>query len=233
MKKLRVNRKSLITNKTTILNCSKILLPLIPSWKNTFKRSINELSIISDLIEKRKIHDEYYYPDTRDIFKAFELTPLNKVRVVIFDTDPQTTGLCYSILKKDDRPTNSLNNIFKELNRVYNDYKNNNDLTYWALQGVLLLSISLTYPKNKPKGHFEYFLWMPFIVKVLEDISKVRPNCIYILWGKDVEIIKDYILGNPHILEYPKSLKSGILGCNHFIMVNDILKQLNEQQIRW
>jgi len=61
------------------------------------------------------------YPAGKDIFRAFWLTPFDKVRVVILGQDPyhgpnQAHGLCFSV-QRTIRPPPSLQNIFWELNR--------------------------------------------------------------------------------------------------------------------
>src|SRR3972149_669391 len=59
------------------------------------------------------------FPPGAKIFRAFDLCPVDAVRVVILGQDPyhgpgQANGLCFSV-NPDVRPPPSLQNIFKEL----------------------------------------------------------------------------------------------------------------------
>jgi len=90
------------------------------------------------------------YPPPQDVFAAFNLCPLQKVKVVIVGQDPyhgpgQAQGLAFSIRQGIKAPP-SLRNIFKEaMSDVgIDDPKNNGNLEGWAKQGVLLLNTVLT-----------------------------------------------------------------------------------------
>ena len=70
-----------------------------------------------------KVKEEYgkyqIFPPADDIFNAFHLTPLSKVKVVILGQDPyhnvgQAHGLCFSVKKGVQVPP-SLVNIYQEL----------------------------------------------------------------------------------------------------------------------
>ena len=61
------------------------------------------------------------YPPDSEVFTAFDLTPLDKVKVVILGQDPyhspnQAHGLSFSV-KKGVKPPPSLANIYKELSK--------------------------------------------------------------------------------------------------------------------
>jgi uracil-DNA glycosylase len=58
------------------------------------------------------------FPPGKHIFRAFDLTPFDKVKVVILGQDPYHTpgaamGFCFSV-PEGNRPQPSLQNIFKE-----------------------------------------------------------------------------------------------------------------------
>src|SRR3989344_9467255 len=89
------------------------------------------------------------YPSPKNIFRAFDETPFEKVRVVILGQDPyhgqgQANGLCFAV-SPDVKPPPSLQNIFKELESdVGHPVSHDPDLLRWAKQGVLLLNATLT-----------------------------------------------------------------------------------------
>ncbi len=240
--------KPSITNDTPILDAAQLLIPPMSTWATTFNRSIPELAIISDTISKRVLTEGHFLPDTVNLFKAFELTPLDKVRVVVIGQDPypallpdgrpRAQGLAFSVQKGDSIP-GSLRNIFVEIQKSYPQWPmpENGDLTKWAIQGLFLLNICLTCPPNNAGGHAKYMVWFPFILKVLEDIARVRPNCIYVLWGAEAMKIRKYV-GEKSILltaahPSPMSAQRGFFGCGHFKQINDLLEQMGEPIIQW
>ena len=89
------------------------------------------------------------FPPADDIFNAFHLTPLKKVKVVILGQDPyhnngQAHGLCFSVKKGVDIPP-SLVNIYQELHDDLGcTIPDHGCLTKWAEQGVLMLNTVLT-----------------------------------------------------------------------------------------
>ena len=93
------------------------------------------------------------FPPADDIFNAFHLTPLSRVKVVILGQDPyhnvgQAHGLSFSVKPGVQTPP-SLVNIYQELHEDLGCYiPNNGYLTKWAEQGVLLLNTVLTNPKH-------------------------------------------------------------------------------------
>jgi len=209
-----------------------------PGWKNTFSDNKQILMIISDLVAKDSLNVQIY-PDLRDTFKCFELTPLSKIKVAIIGQDPyhngSATGLAFSC-KTGTNP--SLNNIYKEINNSYPEAKfNSGDLTHWALQGVLLLNTSLTVRANEPNSHSKYDLWAPFISKVIKQINESNPSCIYVLWGREAQKITKFLSSRNRILTagHPSPLNrtGNFLGCGHFKEINKILESEGKETISW
>ncbi len=88
------------------------------------------------------------YPEGKNIFRAFDTTPFDQVKVVILGQDPYHTpgaamGLSFSI-PNGSKAQPSLKNIFKELESDLGIKRIETDLTDWAEQGVLLLNAVLT-----------------------------------------------------------------------------------------
>ena len=110
----------------------------------------------------RTVNEEYktqvIYPPADEIFNAFALTPLNKVKVVILGQDPyhepgQAHGLCFSVRPDVEIPP-SLVNIYKELHEdVGCRIPNNGYLVKWAQQGVLMLNTVLTVRAHRANSH--------------------------------------------------------------------------------
>ena len=110
----------------------------------------------------KKVNEEYsryqIFPPADDIFNAFHLTPLSKVKVVILGQDPyhnvgQAHGLCFSVKKGVDIPP-SLVNIYKELHDDLGcTIPNHGCLTKWAEQGVLMLNTVLTVRAHQANSH--------------------------------------------------------------------------------
>ena len=197
-------------------------------------------------ILKKKILQEKaktaVFPQGKNIFKAFELTPLNDVKVVILGQDPyhnegQANGLCFSVNENISQPP-SLKNIFKEIkNDLKIELPISGNLERWANQGVLLLNSILTVSKNQAGSH-KNFGWENFTNKVIQIISNKKENIIFLLWGKFaqsklsiIDSSKHHILVAAH--PSPFSAHSGFFGCKHFSKTNQILYQLGKQQIKW
>lgn len=141
-------------------------------------------------------------PNKEDIFKAFRLTNLPDIKVVIIGQDPYhsiinntkkvATGLAFGINNSGYIPP-SLKNIIKELESDLNVLALNFDYTMesWANQGVLMLNTALTVQKGNPGSHAEY--WKSFTIKVMEILNKKGNNIVFILWGSHAQSFKKYL----------------------------------------
>lgn len=210
-----------------------------------------------DLILKEEIKKEYFaklgifvkkeyknkiiFPKYENIFNALKLTDYDQVKVVILGQDPyhginEAHGLSFSVQKGVKRPP-SLNNIFKEL---YDDLKikrENNDLTDWAKQGVLLLNSVLTVEKDKAFSH-QGKGWEIFTDEIIKKLNERKKPVIFVLWGtaarKKKELInlnKHYVIESAH--PSPLSAYHGFFGSRPFSKINNILKSNNEKEIEW
>lgn len=181
------------------------------------------------------------YPPAKLTFNAFNLTPLNELKIVLLGQDPyhqprQAMGLSFSVPTGVPVPP-SLVNIFKELNADLGVKPNTSgDLSKWARQGVLLLNSILSVEANKPASHSN-FGWQEFTDAVIAKLSKQKENLIFLLWGNFAKAKKALIDTNKHfVLEaaHPSPLaRTGFLGCKHFSKSNEILKQLGKNPIEW
>ena len=219
------------------------------TWENVFKESEYEFITISERLENEEILYGMYFPLKKNIFSAFELTPLKLVKVVIVGQDPyhqliigndgdpkpRAQGLSFSVSKYDMIPS-SLDNIYKELYNTYPGFiiPNHGDLTKWATQGVLLLNSCLTVRANKPGSHSE--LWLGFIKRVCKAIAKHNPRCVFLLWGMEAQKLKIMIGEKSVILETahpsPKTENKGFFGYNSTIIFSTNSKSSNVSTVQ-
>lgn len=183
------------------------------------------------------------YPKPQDLFKAFDLTPFDEVKVVILGQDPyhgsgQAHGLCFSV-QDGVTPPPSLKNICKEIESdlgIKKDFSKGN-LEEWGRQGVLLLNAILSVIASQPASHRGQG-WEEFTDTVIKTISDQREGVVFLLWGNFarskkalIDTSKHLVLEAPH--PSPFSAHTGFLGCKHFSQANEYLKGTGEKGIEW
>lgn len=223
---------------------------------SNFKKNLQEKSWITNLgdelvqpyfkILELKLSQEYatktIYPPKEQIFSAFNLTPFEKVKVVIIGQDPyhgpnQAHGLCFSVQPGIKNPP-SLANIYKEIESDLNiKMPPHGHLKAWAEQGVLMLNSILTVEAGKPMSH-KNLGWEKFTDHVINLINEKKENVVFMLWGspahakaKNVDPKKHYILKSVH--PSPLSSYRGFFGCKHFSQCNDYLISKGIEPINW
>ena len=170
------------------------------------------------------------------------LTPLNKVKVVILGQDPyhgegQAHGLSFSVRKGVKTPP-SLRNIYKELHKDLSyEVANHGDLSKWAEQGVLLLNSVLSVEKGCAASHKNKG-WEILTNYIISQISDRCQNVVFLLWGayaqkkgKTIDTDKHLVLQSVH--PSPLSAHRGFIGCGHFSKTNRYLRQNNLAEIDW
>lgn len=217
-------------------------IKLEPNWKSVLisefeKHYWSELTtFVKDQYKSTKI-----YPPASNIFRAFNLCPFDKVKVVIIGQDPyhgagQANGLSFAVNKGINLPP-SLQNIFKEIkNDLGVDPIQSGDLSRWASQGVLMLNAVLTVKAGTPASHKDKG-WETFTTSAIKALNDNRENIVYILWGKYAqvkgEIIdrnKNLVLTSAHPSPYSASM---FFGHHHFSKANEYLKSHNLEPIDW
>ena len=197
---------------------------------------------LKDEIDKR-YETSNVFPEKQNIFKAFTLTSLDNLKVVILGQDPyhgfaQAQGLSFSTPANIKNPP-SMVNILKEINDDLQkkSFCEDGDLTPWAKDGVLLLNTILTVEESKPKSHHNLG-WEIFTDNIIKYINDNCKDIVFILWGspaiaktKLIDTKKHHILSAPH--PSPLSSYRGFFGCKHFSKTNEILKNLGKEQINW
>ena len=182
------------------------------------------------------------FPPAGQIFRAFDLCPFDKVRVVIIGQDPyhdfnQAHGLCFSVQEGVPAPP-SLLNIYKELQRdLAKPIPSSGDLTHWAQQGVLLLNATLTVEAHKAGGH-QGKGWEELTDAAIQALNNQRSNIVFMLWGSYAQRKGQFIDRKRHLVltavhPSPLSAYRGFIGCGHFSKANEYLLQHGQPPINW
>ena len=182
------------------------------------------------------------YPPGSLIFNAFNLTPFDKVKVVILGQDPyhepgQAHGLCFSVQPGTTFPP-SLLNIFQELHSdIGMPIPMTGNLDGWARQGVLLPNATLTVRAHQAGSH-QHHGWETFTDAAIQRLSEQKNGIVFLLWGSYaqakealIDHNKHFILKAPH--PSPLSAYRGFFGCKHFSKTNQLLSQSGQTPIRW
>ncbi|MDB5232790.1 MAG: uracil-DNA glycosylase, family 1 [Chitinophagaceae bacterium] len=214
------------------------------SWKEVLRSEFVKpyFGQIAAHLKMEKATGAMIFPPGPLIFNAFNLTPFNKIKVVILGQDPyhgigQAHGLSFSVLP-GIKPPPSLKNIFKELHDdVGISIPTTGDLTNWARQGVLLLNAILTVRSAEPASHAKIG-WTNFTDAVIRTISEKKEGIIFLLWGSYaqqkqelIDATKHYVLKAAH--PSPFSADKGFFGCRHFSKANEILMKQGLDPIDW
>ena len=182
------------------------------------------------------------YPKADEIFTAFHLTPLDKVKVVFIGQDPyhnegQAHGLCFSVKPRVEIPP-SLVNIYQELKDDLGcRIPNHGCLTSWADQGVLLLNTVLTVQAHKPMSH-RGVGWEQFTDAAIQKVNEQDRPIVFILWGKPAQE-KEKMLNNPkHLIlkaphPSPLSAYRGFFGSKPFSQTNNFLASHGVEPVNW
>ena len=182
------------------------------------------------------------YPAGRNIFRAFDCCPVDKIKVVIIGQDPyhgpgQANGLCFSVGEGVPFPP-SLRNILQEVHTdVGAPIPTSGELERWAEQGVLLLNAVLTVRAHEAASHAGRG-WERFTDAVVKAIAERKEGVVYMLWGSYAQkkgsiadSSKNLILKAVH--PSPLSAYRGFFGCKHFSAANDYLASIGKEPIRW
>lgn len=214
------------------------------SWKRVLAAEFDKeyfLQLAETLHEKKR-SGEVIYPPGPLIFNAFNLTPFDKVKVVIIGQDPyhgpgQAEGLSFSVPEGVSCPP-SLVNIYKEIQNdlgVDMSHKNGS-LKGWAQQGVFLLNAILSVKAGAPASHSRIG-WDIFTDAVIRTLSEQRSGIVFLLWGNFARSKKELIDTSMHYVfeaAHPSPLARGaFFGCRHFSKTNEALISQGLTPIDW
>ncbi|MBC6415560.1 MAG: uracil-DNA glycosylase [Bdellovibrionales bacterium] len=214
------------------------------SWKNYLKGEFEKeyMKKLKSFLKEEMRQNKKIYPKGSEYFLALNLTPFNKVKVVILGQDPyhgyaQAHGLCFSVRKETKIPP-SLLNIYKELSEDLGiPMAQHGFLKSWAEQGVLLLNNTLTVEAGKATSH-KGKGWEKFTDKIIEVLNEEKENLVFILWGRFAGEKGSLVDGSKHFVlkaahPSPFSADHGFFGCRHFSKTNQYLKSKGIQEIDW
>jgi uracil-DNA glycosylase len=214
-----------------------------PSWKEKLEEEFGKeyFKELTDFVKKEYLSGTVY-PLPKDIFRAFELCPFDKVKVVILGQDPyinqgEAIGLSFAVNEGVRLPP-SLRNIFKEIEEDLGTKPNQSgDLSRWAKQGVLLLNATLTVRAKSSNSH-QGKGWEKFTDAVIKVLSEERENLVFILWGNyakqkgaHIDRSKHCVIESTH--PSPFSAHNGFFGSKPFSKTNEYLRNHKIEPIDW
>lgn len=213
------------------------------SWRQVLQPEFDKpyFELLTNFV-RRAYQTTQCFPPAGQIFRAFDLCPFDKVRVVIIGQDPyhdvnQAHGLCFSVQDGVPAPP-SLVNIYKELNRdLGNPIPTSGNLTHWAEQGVLLLNATLTVEAHKAGSH-QGKGWEELTDAAIQALNNQRSNIVFMLWGSYAHRKGQFIDRRKHLVltavhPSPLSAYRGFIGCGHFSQANNYLLQHGQSPIAW
>ena len=219
-------------------------IQLEDSWKSRLLAEFSKpyMQSLKAFLTEELNKGKTIYPRGREYFRALDLTPFDKVRLIIIGQDPyhgpgQAHGLCFSV-REGIPPPPSLVNIYKELQSDLGvPISSSGLLEAWAGQGVLLLNSVLTVEAGRPNSHRGKG-WEEFTDQIIALLNRERQRLVFLLWGRhaaekanSVDPEKHLILKAPH--PSPFSADRGFFGCRHFSRANDGLKSHGLAPIDW
>ena len=197
---------------------------------------------LKSFLRSEKSAGKVIYPPGREMFAAFNFTPLEQVRVVILGQDPyhgpgQAHGLCFSVRHGVQLPP-SLVNIYKELQSDLGVAPATHGcLTHWAEQGVLLLNSVLSVERGRAASH-QGQGWEQFTDRAVEVVNRECEHVVFMLWGAYaqrkgavIDTDRHLVLKAPH--PSPLSAHRGFLGCRHFSQANSWLESMGRGAVDW
>lgn len=214
-----------------------------PSWKEKLQGEFDKpyFKELTDFVNE-EYESAIVYPRLKNIFRAFELTPFNAVKVVILGQDPyhgpnQAIGLSFEVEEGVTLPP-SLRNIYKEIESDLGEKPlANGDLSRWAAQGVLLMNSTLTVRAGAPGSH-QGKGWEEFTDAAIKALSEDREHVVFILWGNYARTKGMHINRTKHLViesahPSPFSARNGFFGSRPFSKTNEYLELKGGRVIDW
>jgi len=218
--------------------------PLPDSWNAYLGEEFSApyMQKLRGFLAEEKAAHKVIYPHSSHWFRAFELTPLDQVKVVILGQDPyhgphQAHGLCFSVRPGVPTPP-SLQNIYKELaSDVATTPVSHGFLESWAEQGVMLLNSVLTVEQGNAGSHRNRG-WETFTDRAIQVINEQCDGVVFLLWGSYAQKKASFVDRNKHLVLHaphpsPLSAHRGFFGTRHFSQANTFLEKRGLEPIQW
>jgi uracil-DNA glycosylase len=188
-------------------------------------------------------------PQIKDVFKAFTICSLDKLRVVIIGQDPYmefrnnepvATGIAFA--NRADTPDRNLSPSLKVIKDSVIDFTlpHGNiifdpSLEKWEEQGVLLINSALSCERGKAGSHS--LIWRPFMRTFITHLSRYKTGVVYVLMGSDAQTLEKFIAGGNHVLRvhHPAYyVRTGTpMPSDLWRKINLILDGQNGEKIKW
>ena len=219
-------------------------IKLEPSWKSRLEGEFaaDYMKRLGQFLRAEIAAGKKIYPRGSEIFRAFSLTPFDKVKAVILGQDPyhgpgQAHGLSFSVPAGITKPP-SLQNIFRELQSDLGIFPPpNGNLENWAKAGVLLLNSCLTVADGHAAAHAGKG-WERFTDAAIDQLNKHKRNVVFILWGRKaqekcakIDQSRHFVIASAH--PSPLAAHNGFFGSAPFSKTNAYLNQHGVTPINW
>jgi len=212
------------------------------SWEKVLEQEMGKPYFRKLMLDLDQDYEkETIFPDKNEIFQAFQLTPYDRVKVVIIGQDPyhekgQAEGLAFSV-KKGVKIPPSLRNIFKELESDLGiDKPDHGSLVSWAKEGVLLLNTVLTVREGEANSHARMG-WKIFTDEVIKKLGERKEPVVFILWGNQAKEKEKFIASHHRIISSahpsPLSARRGFFGSKPFSIANGYLMAMGKEPVEW
>ena len=219
-------------------------IKLDESWRAPLREEFERpyMQALQQFLEEEKAAGKRIFPKGGEYFRALDLTPLDKVKVVILGQDPyhgegQAHGLCFSV-RPGVRTPPSLVNIYKELKSDLGlAPPRHGFLEHWAQQGVLLLNSVLTVEMGRAASHQKRG-WEEFTDAIIRLVNSQAEPVVFLLWGAYEQRKAAFVDQTRHLVlkaahPSPLSAHNGFLGCRHFSQANAFLEAKGRGAVDW
>ncbi len=220
------------------------MVMLHESWKGPLQTEFDApyMAVLKDFLVAERDRGKRIFPKGSEWFHALDVTPLERVRVVILGQDPyhgegQAHGLCFSV-KPGVRPPPSLINIYKEMKSDLGlEPPSHGNLEAWARQGVLLLNAVLTVEAGLAASH-QGKGWERFTDAVIRLVNDQPRPVVFILWGSYAQRKAAFVDRQRHLVlasahPSPLSAHNGFFGSRPFSKANEFLIANDQDPIDW
>ncbi|WP_330857388.1 uracil-DNA glycosylase [Staphylococcus delphini] len=211
-------------------------------WSTIFHeiKEKHDFKAMHDFLEK-EYTTQIVYPERKNIYQAFDLTPFENVKVVILGQDPyhgpnQAHGLAFSVQPGAKFPP-SLRNMYQELADDIGCQRTSPHLQDWAREGVLLLNTVLTVRQGQAHSHKDIG-WEIFTNEIIQAISDHKKGVVFVLWGRPaqqkerlIDTSRHYVIKSPH--PSPLSAHRGFFGSKPYSKTNAYLEAQGLAPIHW
>lgn len=220
------------------------MIKLEESWKEKLSDEFSQayMADLRQFLVNELSLGKVIYPKGDEYFAAFNLTPFDRVKVIVLGQDPyhgpsQAHGLSFSV-KPGVAPPPSLQNIYKELHSDLGiSHPGHGYLLPWAEQGVLLLNSVLTVEQGQAGSHQKKG-WERFTDAVINVLNEQRDNLVFVLWGAYaqkkgamIDQERHCVIQSPH--PSPLSAHRGFFGSKPFSQINQYLLTHQKTPIDW